>query len=43
MADFMGLAGNDFLAAMERWIGRPVPDDFHAARKAEDERVMLDG
>lgn len=43
MANFMGLAGKDFLAAVERWIGRPVPEDFHAARKAEDERVMLEG
>jgi HAD superfamily hydrolase (TIGR01509 family) len=43
MANFMGLAGKDFLAAVEQWIGRPVPEDFHVARKAEDERVMLEG
>jgi HAD superfamily hydrolase (TIGR01509 family) len=43
MANFMGLAGGDFLAAIERWIGRAVPDDFHATRQAEDDRVMREG
>lgn len=43
MANFMGLAGQDFLAALEAWLGRPVPEDFHAARRAEDERVMREG
>jgi len=43
MANFMGLAGGDFLGAVERWIGRPLPDDFHRTRKAEDERVMREG
>lgn len=43
MASFMGLAGADFLAAVESHIGRPLPDDFHTARAAEDERVMQEG
>lgn len=43
MANFMGLAGADFLARIEQWIGRPIPGDFHAARKAEDARVMAEG
>ncbi len=43
MAQFMGLADRDFHAAVERWIGRPLPDDFHAARAAEDSRVMAEG
>jgi HAD superfamily hydrolase (TIGR01509 family) len=43
MANFMGLAGLDFLAALEGWIGRSLPDDFHAARKIEDERAMREG
>ena len=43
MANFMGLAGHDFLAALERWIGRVLPDDFHVARKREDERAMREG
>ena len=43
MHHFMGLAGRDFLAAIERWIGRTLPEDFHAVRIAEDERVLAEG
>jgi HAD superfamily hydrolase (TIGR01509 family) len=43
MAHFMGLSGTAFLAALERWIGRPVPQDFHAVRQAEDRRVLEEG
>jgi HAD superfamily hydrolase (TIGR01509 family) len=43
MARFMGLAGADFHAALERYIGGPLPESFHDARRAEDERVMRDG
>lgn len=43
MANFMGLSGTAFIAAIERWIGGPLPDGFHAARSAEDARVMADG
>lgn len=43
MAHFMGLAGADFLAAIERWIGRAVPEDFHAARAEEDARALAEG
>lgn len=43
MAHFMGLAGADFLAAIERWIGRTVPEDFHAARAEEDARALAEG
>ena len=43
MAHFMGLAGADFHAAVERWIGGPLPDSFHTARQAEDERAMAEG
>lgn len=43
MANFMGLAGPQFVAAVERWIGRPLPADFHAARADEDARVMAAG
>jgi HAD superfamily hydrolase (TIGR01509 family) len=43
MAQFMGLAGSDFIAAIERWIGRAIPDDFHAERKAEDYRALAEG
>jgi HAD superfamily hydrolase (TIGR01509 family) len=43
MAKFMGLAGADFIGAVEAWIGRTLPHDFHTARKAEDARVMAAG
>ena len=43
MANFMGLSGEAFLAAVEAWIGRTLPDDFHAARAEEDARVLAEG
>jgi len=43
MANFMGLAGKDFRAAIERWIDGPLPDSFQAAREAEDARAMAEG
>ena len=43
MNNFMGLAGSDFIAAIESWIGRPLPDAFHAARAEEDARALAEG
>jgi HAD superfamily hydrolase (TIGR01509 family) len=43
MANFMGLSGDDFHKAIERWIGRLLPDDFHSEREAEDRRVLEEG
>lgn len=43
MARFMGLAGGDFIAALESYIGRPLPQDFHAIRAEEDARVLAEG
>lgn len=43
MANFMGLAGPEFLAAIEQWIRRPLPADFHDAREAENARALRDG
>ncbi len=43
MTHFMGLSGRDFLAAIERWIGRPLPEGFHSARAEEDARVLAQG
>ncbi|MEZ0242514.1 MAG: hypothetical protein ACAH11_04015, partial [Sphingomonas sp.] len=43
MANFMGLAGGDFLAAIERWIGRAIPDSFHDAREAENREALENG
>ncbi|MDE0878757.1 MAG: HAD family phosphatase [Sphingomonas bacterium] len=43
MANFMGYSGVDFLERIERFIERPIPDSFHAARAVEDDRVMAAG
>jgi HAD superfamily hydrolase (TIGR01509 family) len=43
MEQFMGLNGVDFVAAIERWIGGPLPEDFHHARAEEDARVLAEG
>lgn len=43
IANFMGLSGADFIGAIERWIGRTVPDDFHAEREVENNRVLEEG
>jgi HAD superfamily hydrolase (TIGR01509 family) len=43
MAHFMGLADEPFRAAIERWIGRPLPADFHVIREVEDRRVLEKG
>jgi len=43
MRNFMGLAGLDFIGAIERWIGRPLPEDFHRARAEEDARALAEG
>ena len=43
MNNFMGLAGDAFIGAIERWIGRPLPQDFHGARAEEDARVLAEG
>lgn len=43
MANFMGLSGLDFLGAIERWIGGPLPDGFHEARQVEDDRAIAEG
>jgi beta-phosphoglucomutase-like phosphatase (HAD superfamily) len=43
MTHFMGLAGIDFLGAIEKWIGGPLPAEFHAARAREDARVLAEG
>ena len=40
---FMGLSGLDFVGAVERWIGRALPGDFHGARAEEDARAIAEG
>ncbi|MGZ8282823.1 MAG: HAD family hydrolase [Allosphingosinicella sp.] len=40
---FMGLSGPAFLAALEGWIGRALPADFHKAHAALDARALAEG
>ena len=43
MARFMGLSGKSFIAAIEQWIGQPLPAGFDVARAEEDARIMREG
>lgn len=43
MAHYMGLAGPDFVSAIEARIGRALPDSFREAREVENRRVMEAG
>lgn len=43
MANFMGLAGHEFIHALESWIDRPLPDDFYAVREVENQRALTQG
>lgn len=40
---FVGLGGRDFVDAVERYLGGAVPEEFYAARKIEDARVLAEG
>jgi len=43
MARFMGLSGKSFIDAIEAHIGATLGEDFYAARRIEDARVMAEG
>lgn len=43
MANFMGLAGADFIATVEGWLGKALSPDFYTVREAENERAMAEG
>ena len=43
MAHFMGLAANEFLEAVQHWIGGPIPDSFPEDREAENRRALDEG
>jgi len=43
LANFSGLAGNDFMTAIEARIGRPLPPEFRNRRKKEAQRALRDG
>ena len=40
---FVGLGGQHFLDAVAQWTGGTIPEGFHAAREAEDARVLAEG
>lgn len=40
---YTGLAGNDFVAAVERRIGRTLPPEFHDRGKIHRERALREG
>lgn len=43
LTHFIGLSGEDFIAAIEARIGCSLPGRFHSLRAAEDERVLREG
>ncbi|MEO6582580.1 MAG: HAD family phosphatase [Sphingomicrobium sp.] len=43
LANFTGLSGEDFVAAVEARIGARLPEGFHTRRAAENERVLASG
>lgn len=43
LAHFIGLSGEDFIAAIEARIGAKLPPEFHERRGAEDARALREG
>lgn len=43
LTNFMGLSSSAFLEAVERHIGGPLTEEFHARRKEEDEHALRNG
>jgi HAD superfamily hydrolase (TIGR01509 family) len=43
LANFSGLAGKDFIAAIEARIGQPLPPEFRERRREEAERALREG
>jgi HAD superfamily hydrolase (TIGR01509 family) len=43
MAHYMGLAGREFIDAIEGRIGRKLPDDFYIVRDVENQRMIAQG
>lgn len=40
---FVGYSGPQFLDAIEKWVGGPLPPEFHERRKAQTVRVLQEG
>jgi len=43
LKQFVGLAGEQFIAAVEQRIGGPLPPEFHERRKAQTIRALQEG
>ena len=43
LTHFIGLSGEDFIAAIEARIGARLPPEFHERRRIEDLRVLREG
>ena len=43
LSHFVGLSGPQFIAAIERRIGAPLPPEFRERRKAQTARVLREG
>ena len=43
LTHFVGLSGDDFIAAIEARIGTTLPPEFHQRRGAEDARALGEG
>ncbi len=43
LTHFIGLSGDDFIAAIEERIGATLPPEFHELRRVEDARSLREG
>jgi HAD superfamily hydrolase (TIGR01509 family) len=41
--NFVGFSGPQFLDALEKWVGGPLPPEFHERRKAQTVRALQEG
>jgi HAD superfamily hydrolase (TIGR01509 family) len=41
--NFVGYSGPQFLDALEKWVGGPLPPEFHELRKAQTLRALQEG
>ena len=41
--NFVGYSGPEFLAAIEQWIGGPLPPEFHERRRKQSVRALQEG
>jgi len=41
--NFVGYSGPQFLDALEKWVGGPLPPEFHERRKAQTVRALQEG